>query len=62
MFLAGDNVYGYEIPKDMLKELVNKKNAPSKKMYKFDSNISSQDITKQLQQFNRFTCINFIYN
>jgi hypothetical protein len=30
--LAGDNVYGYNIPKDKLVELVNKGTPPDKKM------------------------------
>ena len=50
VFLAGDNVYSYNIPKGALTELITKGNPPSKKMYKLDPSISSQDIDKQLQQ------------
>jgi hypothetical protein len=49
VFLAGDNVYGYNIPKDKLVELVNKGTPPDKKMYKLDNSISSQEIDIQLQ-------------
>jgi hypothetical protein len=50
LFLAGDNVYNYNKPKDKLIELINSGNPPSKKSYKKDSNISSQNIDKQLQK------------
>ena len=50
VFLAGDNVYSYNIPKDRLTGLIKKGNPPSKNMYKLDHIISSQDIDKQLQQ------------
>jgi hypothetical protein len=50
VFLAGDNVYGYNIPKEKLIELVSKGTPPTKKMYKLDHTISSQDIDIQLQK------------
>ena len=50
VFLAGDNVYSYNIPKDNLIKLVEEKNYPTKKMYKLDHKISSQNIDIQLQE------------
>jgi len=50
VFLAGDNVYGYEIPKELLIKLVDSRQAPTKEIYKLDSSISSQDIIKQLHE------------
>jgi hypothetical protein len=48
LFLAGDNVYAYDIPKEKLLKMVSEGKYPSKKKYKSDSSISPQDIKKQL--------------
>ena len=52
LFLNGDNVYNYDIPKDKMIKLIsdykNYKNYPKKSKYKNDSTISGQDIKKQL--------------
>ena len=50
LFLAGDNVYDYNEPKDKLIELIKSGNPPDKKSYKKDDKISGQNIDKQLQE------------
>jgi hypothetical protein len=51
IFLAGDNVYSYNVPKEKLIEIIeSKNNLPTKKQYKNDPTISSQYIEKQLSQ------------
>jgi hypothetical protein len=50
LFLAGDNVYNYSIPKDMLIEMLSKHTFPNKKEYKKKYSISGQDIDKQLSE------------
>jgi hypothetical protein len=52
LFLAGDNVYSYDVPKQKLLNLIsdykNYENYPTKVQYKRDNTISGQDIDKQL--------------
>jgi len=48
IFLAGDNVYDYNIPKDKLLEEVFRGNKPDKKKYQHDVSISGQRIELQL--------------
>lgn len=48
LFLAGDNVYNYNIPKKKLLEMVSNSVYPTKKQYKADHEISGQDIDLQL--------------
>ena len=55
LFLAGDNIYSYKVPKEALIELI--KNAyegkaeyPSKKQYRLDPAISGHNIDKQLSE------------
>ena len=50
VFLAGDNVYNYNKPKEKLVMIVNQKQFPTKKMYKLDHTISGQNIDIQLKQ------------
>jgi len=59
LFLAGDNVYSYDIPKQKLIDMVRERKYPSKKKYKNDASISGPDIKKQLSK--GFTeCLNGI--
>lgn len=48
VFLAGDNVYNYNIPKEKLKKMVTVGIYPNKKTYKEDHTISAQRIQRQL--------------
>ena len=49
IFLAGDNIYSYNVPKEKLIDIIESKSElPNKKQYKNDHTISSQNIEKQL--------------
>ena len=50
LFLAGDNVYNYNIPKQKLIDIVEQKNYPTKEQYKGDVDISGQIIEKQINE------------
>ena len=50
LFLAGDNVYNYNITKQKLIDIVEQKNYPTKEQYKGDVDISGQIIEKQINE------------
>ena len=59
VFLAGDNVYSFNIPKPELLKMISEGVYPDKKQYKSDPRLSGQVIEKQLSQ--GFTnCLNKI--
>lgn len=50
VFLAGDNVYNHNVPKQNLLDRIANGEFPDKKMYKLNPSISGQNIDEQLQK------------